>query len=66
MIKTFKIDESASRLPYIIFCQSKGGWPVFYLYATLEEAEKGVDGLRTLKLKPVLYLDLSDAEIVDD
>ena len=66
MIKTFKVDQSVCRLPYMVFFQSKGGWPVFYLYETLEEAEKGVDYFRTVKLKPVLYLDLSDAKVVDD
>lgn len=62
--RTLIIQEDDSHLPYMIFYQSKGGWPGFQLFKTLEEAEKVLDRMKELKLKPVLYLDLTNATII--
>lgn len=63
MKQTFTINKETGQLPFMVFFQSKGGWPVFTLFLTLADAEKCVDHLRHLGLKPVLYLDLSDADV---
>lgn len=63
--RILSIIEEAGQLPYMIFYQSKGGWPGFQLFETLEEAEKCVDRMKVSGLKPVLYLDLTDVEIVE-
>lgn len=64
--RVLKITEEAGQLPYMMFYQSKSGWPGFQLFETLEDAEKVVDRMKKIGLKPVLYLDLTDAEIVGD
>ena len=63
--RTMILNEEHGQLPYMIFYQSKGGWPGFQLCETLEEAEMVVDRMKINGLKPVLYLDLSDVEIVE-
>ena len=56
------VKEKLENLPYLIFFQSKGGWPSFVTAATLEGVKLSLKHLNAIGLKPQAYVALSEEE----
>ena len=65
-MRTISVEEKRGFFTYLIFFQSKGGWPEFKLYETLEESEIVMRNLKGIGLKPKLYLDLTKVKIMKE